>query len=67
MFACLDDRLTDTGWVDEAAKRVNEWGCDGTLWKNNLDDAQVRVALEILERIHRGFQAGIGDPLPPHD
>jgi hypothetical protein len=49
----------------EAAKPVNEWVRDGTSWKNNLDDAQVKQALEILDRIHRCFQAGIGDPLPP--
>jgi hypothetical protein len=50
----------------EAAKPVNEWVRDGTSWKKNLDDAQVKEALEILDRIRRCFQAGIGDPLPPH-
>ena len=67
MCACnaVEGDAIDETCSGEAAKPVNEWVRDGTSWKKNLDDAQVKEALEIMDRIHRCFQAGIGDPLPP--
>ncbi|HEX7702969.1 MAG TPA: hypothetical protein VF403_19660 [Kofleriaceae bacterium] len=62
----VEGETLDETCSSEAVKPLNDWVHDGTSWKKNLDDAQIKEALEIADRIRRCFQAGIGDPLPPH-
>jgi hypothetical protein len=67
MCACLVNQgpEIDESCSGTAAEPVNAWIHDGTSWKRGLTNDQVTEANEILDRIQRCFQAGIGDPLPP--
>jgi hypothetical protein len=51
--------------VSKAAVPVNAWIGDDVGWRRGLSAAQVARATELLDRIRRCFQVGVGDPLPP--
>jgi len=67
MCACLENQPpeVDETCSGEAAKPVNAWVRDGTWKRGSHARAGSNRRQRSSTRIHRCFQAGIGDPLPP--